>query len=171
MGWVHQGSGRSRSSQVPVATRSRPNPNKSSSLDKKFMESFLEVTNSASPLLVMLLVLCWYRHLSAIAANDESILSNTNGVPGFPPKKATYSCIQMNGKANQRIIDVAASRLDIPSDKVISNLANYGNTSAASIPLTLDEAVRSGKVKTGDIIATSGFGAGLTWGSTIVKWG
>jgi hypothetical protein len=43
---------------VPVATRSRPNPNKSSSLDKKFMESFLEVTNSASPLLVMLLVLC-----------------------------------------------------------------------------------------------------------------
>ncbi|NP_001147105.1 3-oxoacyl-[acyl-carrier-protein] synthase III, chloroplastic [Zea mays] len=146
------------------------------------------------------------KHLSAIAANDESILSNTNGVPGFPPKKATYSCIQMNGKevfrfavrcvpqsiekalqeaglpassidwlllhqANQRIIDAAASRLDIPSDKVISNLANYGNTSAASIPLALDEAVRSGKVKTGDIIAASGFGAGLTWGSAIVKWG
>ncbi|RLM64851.1 3-oxoacyl-[acyl-carrier-protein] synthase III, chloroplastic [Panicum miliaceum] len=146
------------------------------------------------------------KHLNAVTSNDESILSNTNGVPGFPPKKATYSCIQMNGKevfrfavrcvpqsiekaleeaglpassidwlllhqANQRIIDAAASRLDIPSDKVISNLANYGNTSAASIPLALDEAVRSGKVKTGDIIAASGFGAGLTWGSAIIKWG
>ena len=65
-------------------------------------------------------------------------------------------------QANQRIIDAAASRLDIPSDKVISNLANYGNTSAASIPLALDEAVHSGKVKTGDIIAASGFGARLT---------
>ncbi|XP_062185542.1 beta-ketoacyl-[acyl-carrier-protein] synthase III, chloroplastic-like [Phragmites australis] len=146
------------------------------------------------------------KYLNAATLNDESILANTNGGPGFPPKKATYSCIQMNGKevfrfavrcvpqsiekaleeaglpassidwlllhqANQRIIDAAASRLDIPSDKVISNLANYGNTSAASIPLALDEAVRSGKVKTGDIIAASGFGAGLTWGSAIVKWG
>lgn len=73
-------------------------------------------------------------------------------------------------QANQRIIDAAASRLDIPSDKVISNLANYGNTSAASIPLALDEAVRAGKVKAGDVIAASGFGAGLTWGSAIVKW-
>jgi 3-oxoacyl-[acyl-carrier-protein] synthase-3 len=61
--------------------------------------------------------------------------------------------------------------LSIPSEKVLSNLANYGNTSAASIPLALDEAVRGGKVKTGDIIAASGFGAGLTWGSAIVKWG
>jgi len=74
-------------------------------------------------------------------------------------------------QANQRIIDAAATRLSIPSEKVISNLANYGNTSAASIPLALDEAVRGGKVKAGDIIAASGFGAGLTWGSAIVKWG
>ncbi|KAJ1273104.1 hypothetical protein BS78_06G254900 [Paspalum vaginatum] len=146
------------------------------------------------------------KYLNAGTSNDESILSNTNGIPGFPPTKATYSCIQMNGKevfrfavrcvpqsiekaleeaglpassidwlllhqANQRIIDAVATRLDIPSDKVISNLANYGNTSAASIPLALDEAVRSGKVKAGDTIAASGFGAGLTWGSAIVKWG
>lgn len=58
----------------------------------------------------------------------------------------------------------------MPSDKVISNLANYGNTSAASIPLALDEAVRSGKVQAGNTIATSGFGAGVTWGSAIVRW-
>uniref|UniRef100_A0A0D9WA84 beta-ketoacyl-[acyl-carrier-protein] synthase III n=1 Tax=Leersia perrieri TaxID=77586 RepID=A0A0D9WA84_9ORYZ len=146
------------------------------------------------------------KHLNCVSSNIESILSKTNGVPSFPPKKATFSRIEMNGKevfrfavrcvpqsiekaleeaglpassidwlllhqANQRIIDAAASRLDIPSDKVISNLANYGNTSAASIPLALDEAVRAGKVKAGDVIAASGFGAGLTWGSAILKWG
>jgi 3-oxoacyl-[acyl-carrier-protein] synthase-3 len=74
-------------------------------------------------------------------------------------------------QANQRILDAVAQRLNIPEHKVISNLANYGNTSAASIPLALDEAVRQGKIKTGDIIVTSGFGAGLTWGAAIFQWG
>lgn len=73
-------------------------------------------------------------------------------------------------QANQRILDAVATRLEIPADRVISNLANYGNTSAASIPLALDEAVRSGKVKPGQTLATSGFGAGLTWGSAIIRW-
>ncbi|KAL0302238.1 UNVERIFIED_CONTAM: 3-oxoacyl-[acyl-carrier-protein] synthase 3 A, chloroplastic [Sesamum angustifolium] len=74
-------------------------------------------------------------------------------------------------QANQRIIDAVAARLQLPSERVISNLANYGNTSAASIPLALDEAVRNGKVKAGHKIATAGFGAGLTWGSAIIRWG
>uniref|UniRef100_P49245 Beta-ketoacyl-[acyl-carrier-protein] synthase III B, chloroplastic n=1 Tax=Cuphea wrightii TaxID=35942 RepID=FABH2_CUPWR len=74
-------------------------------------------------------------------------------------------------QANQRIIDAVATRLEVPQERVISNLANYGNTSAASIPLALDEAVRGGKVKAGHLIATAGFGAGLTWGSAIVRWG
>ncbi|KAK6151446.1 hypothetical protein DH2020_014081 [Rehmannia glutinosa] len=74
-------------------------------------------------------------------------------------------------QANQRIIDAVATRLEFPSERVISNLANYGNTSAASIPLALDEAVRSGKVQAGHTIATAGFGAGLTWGSAIIRWG
>jgi 3-oxoacyl-[acyl-carrier-protein] synthase III len=74
-------------------------------------------------------------------------------------------------QANQRILDAVAQRLKIPPEKVISNLAQYGNTSAASIPLALDEAVRQGKVKVGDVIASAGFGAGLTWGATIFKWG
>lgn len=64
-----------------------------------------------------------------------------------------------------------ANKLELPSEKVISNLANYGNTSSASIPLALDESVRSGKIKAGQIIAASGFGAGLTWGSAIFQWG
>ena len=74
-------------------------------------------------------------------------------------------------QANQRILDAAAQRLKIPSDKVISNLANYGNTSAASIPIALDEAVRQGKIQEGNTIAACGFGAGLTWGAAVFKWG
>ncbi|MEA5534220.1 beta-ketoacyl-ACP synthase III [Crocosphaera sp. XPORK-15E] len=74
-------------------------------------------------------------------------------------------------QANQRIIDAVASRLKIPAEKVIANLDEYGNTSAASIPIALDEAVRQGKIKPGDIIASSGFGAGLTWGAAIFRWG
>lgn len=74
-------------------------------------------------------------------------------------------------QANQRIMDAVAKRLNLPENKVISNLARYGNTSAASIPIALNEAVRDGKIQVGDIIACSGFGAGLTWGAAILQWG
>jgi 3-oxoacyl-[acyl-carrier-protein] synthase-3 len=74
-------------------------------------------------------------------------------------------------QANQRILDAVAQRLKIPDHNVISNMAEYGNTSAASIPLALDIQVRQGRVKTGDIIAAAGFGAGLSWGATIFAWG
>ncbi|WP_008311280.1 beta-ketoacyl-ACP synthase 3 [Leptolyngbya sp. PCC 6406] len=74
-------------------------------------------------------------------------------------------------QANQRILDAVADRMGIPSERVISNMARYGNTSAASIPIALDEAVRSGRIKAGDVIASSGFGAGLTWGAAIFEWG
>lgn len=74
-------------------------------------------------------------------------------------------------QANQRILDAVAQRLGIPSHKVMSNMARYGNTSAASIPLALDEYVQAGKVNPGDVIAAAGFGAGLTWGAAIFRWG
>lgn len=74
-------------------------------------------------------------------------------------------------QANQRILDAVADRLGIPAEKVVSNMAEYGNTSAASIPLALDEAVRNGKIKPGDTIASAGFGAGLSWGAAIFQWG
>jgi 3-oxoacyl-[acyl-carrier-protein] synthase III len=74
-------------------------------------------------------------------------------------------------QANQRIMDAVASRLKMPSEKVISNLVEYGNTSAASIPIALDEAVRAGKIQAGHTVAISGFGAGLTWGASIFRWG
>lgn len=74
-------------------------------------------------------------------------------------------------QANIRIMETVAKRLGVPMEKVITNLSKYGNTSAGSIPLALDEAVRTGKVKKGDIIACAGFGAGLSWGSAIIRWG
>jgi 3-oxoacyl-[acyl-carrier-protein] synthase-3 len=74
-------------------------------------------------------------------------------------------------QANQRITEAIAKRLNIAEHKIISNLANYGNTSAASIPIALDEWVRQGKIQPNDTIAASGFGAGLTWGAAIFRWG
>ena len=74
-------------------------------------------------------------------------------------------------QANQRILDAVADRLGVPSERVVSNMTNHGNTSAASIPLALDDVVRAGQVESGDVIATAGFGAGLTWGSAIFQWG
>lgn len=73
-------------------------------------------------------------------------------------------------QANIRIIESAARRLDLPEERVFVNLDRYGNTSAASIPLALDEAARSGHIQTGDIVVTVGFGAGLTWGANVIQW-
>lgn len=74
-------------------------------------------------------------------------------------------------QANQRILDAVADRLGVPAERVVSNMARHGNTSAASIPIALDEAVRADNIKAGDVIATAGFGAGLTWGAAIIQWG
>jgi 3-oxoacyl-[acyl-carrier-protein] synthase-3 len=73
-------------------------------------------------------------------------------------------------QANQRILDAVAERFAIPQERVLSNLASYGNTSAATIPLMLDEAVKDGRVRPGDLIASSGFGAGLSWGGALFRW-
>ncbi|MFZ4639356.1 MAG: beta-ketoacyl-ACP synthase 3 [Nodosilinea sp.] len=74
-------------------------------------------------------------------------------------------------QANQRILDAVADRLQVAPERVLSNMADHGNTSAASIPLALDEAVRAGRIQVGDTIAAAGFGAGVTWGSAIFQWG
>lgn len=73
-------------------------------------------------------------------------------------------------QANQRILDAAAQRLKLPPERVVSNLAKYGNTSAASIPIALDEAVRKGDIQSGDVLAMAGFGAGLTMAAAIIRW-
>ncbi|MEB3235555.1 MAG: beta-ketoacyl-ACP synthase III [Cyanobacteriota bacterium] len=73
-------------------------------------------------------------------------------------------------QANQRILDAVAERFAVPHERVLSNLAHYGNTSAATIPLMLDEAVRDGRVQPGHLLASSGFGAGLSWGAALLRW-
>lgn len=74
-------------------------------------------------------------------------------------------------QANIRIIEKAAERMGLSMSKVFVNLERYGNTSAASIPLALDEAVRAGRVYNGSLVVLVGFGAGLTWGANVLRWG
>ena len=73
-------------------------------------------------------------------------------------------------QANMRIIETIQDRLEIPKCKFYNNLQYYGNTSAASIPIALDEAYRKGLVKHNDLLLLLAFGAGLTWGSTLLRW-
>jgi len=71
---------------------------------------------------------------------------------------------------NARIIESAAKRLNLPAEKVFINISEYGNTSAASVPIAFDECVRKGKIKRGDIVVLVAFGAGLTWGANIIEF-
>ncbi|GKB72293.1 3-oxoacyl-[acyl-carrier-protein] synthase 3 A, chloroplastic-like protein [Tanacetum coccineum] len=131
------------------------------------------------------------RYVGAHMKRNETSHVTGGSSLGFFPSHTSISHIQMNGQEVFRFVvkvvpqtieaslanaGLRLSEIDwllvhqFPKDRVISNLENYGNTSAASIPLALDEAVQSGDVKEGDTIMTVGFGAGLTWGSTIVRW-
>lgn len=73
-------------------------------------------------------------------------------------------------QANIRILNHAVEALGIPQEKVFNNLCKYGNTSAASVPLALDEAARAGRINKGDVVLMCGFGAGLTWGTGLFRW-
>lgn len=84
-------------------------------------------------------------------------------------KPADIDCYILH-QANYRIIQSIAKKLELPPDLFPSNLNRYGNTSAASIPVLLDETNKAGRFKKGDMILLAGFGAGLTWGSAILKW-
>ncbi len=73
-------------------------------------------------------------------------------------------------QANQRITDAVASRLNLPEEKVYSNIAEHGNTSSASIPIALDECIQSGKIKEGSLVLLTSFGGGATWGATVIRF-
>src|ERR671935_2757170 len=73
-------------------------------------------------------------------------------------------------QANARIIEAAAKRLGVNGDVMVNNIANYGNTSTASIPLALKEALAAGRLERGDHLVLVGFGAGLTWGACVIEW-
>jgi 3-oxoacyl-[acyl-carrier-protein] synthase-3 len=73
-------------------------------------------------------------------------------------------------QANQRIIDSAARSLDIPLERFVTNIERYGNTSTASIPIAMCEAIEAGRLNPGDRVVVVGFGAGLTWGAALIEW-
>ncbi len=84
--------------------------------------------------------------------------------------KASQLSLLIPHQANIRIIQATAKRLGLPMEKVMVNIEKYGNTSSASIPIALDEALTSGRIRKGDYILLEAFGAGLTWGSSLIRW-
>jgi 3-oxoacyl-[acyl-carrier-protein] synthase-3 len=94
-------------------------------------------------------------------------LSLSLAAAGLPPSAVDWYVLH---QANQRILDAVAQRLEVDDSRMVSTIARYGNTSAASIPLALDSAVRSGAIQPGQLLGFAGFGAGLTWATAVVRW-
>ncbi|HZK57800.1 MAG TPA: beta-ketoacyl-ACP synthase III [Clostridia bacterium] len=102
----------------------------------------------------------------AVRTMSKSALEIIKGV-GYNIEDVDY---MIPHQANIRIIEAVAKKINLAMDKVYVNLNDYGNMSVASIPVALDEAVKKGSVKAGDIIILVAFGGGLTWGSSVIKW-
>jgi 3-oxoacyl-[acyl-carrier-protein] synthase-3 len=98
--------------------------------------------------------------VESATATLERAGCTTNEVAWFVPHQA-----------NLRIIETAAKKLGLPRERTVVNIDRYGNTSAASIPLALAEAADDGRIKEGDLVLLSGFGAGMTWASALLRWG
>jgi 3-oxoacyl-[acyl-carrier-protein] synthase III len=102
----------------------------------------------------------------AVHRMPEAVLEVLGDV-GLTPKDID---IFIPHQANQRITELVMRRLELPEDKVVSNIGEYGNTTAASIPLALDESVRNGRVSAGKLVCLAAFGAGFTWGAALIRW-
>ncbi|MEE9189339.1 MAG: beta-ketoacyl-ACP synthase III [Candidatus Neomarinimicrobiota bacterium] len=98
-------------------------------------------------------------------ADISADILRKNGIAGEDIK------IFIPHQANKRIIDAAAKRCKIPEERVLINIDRYGNTTAATIPIGLDEVYERGDLNENDIILLAAFGAGFTWGSTLIRWG
>lgn len=98
------------------------------------------------------------------------IVEGVNKVLAKAGKKIEDIDLLIPHQANTRIIDHAVDKLGLSPKKVCVNIQRTGNTSAATIPIALDEAVRSGQVKSGNLIVAIGFGGGLTWGANVIRW-
>ena len=102
----------------------------------------------------------------AVRALPEAILEALNA-NGLKPEQIDHVIAH---QANLRIIESVMDRLDLPMERCWLNIAKYGNTSSASLPTTLDEANRAGRLKPGELIAMMAIGAGMAWGSALVRW-
>ena len=105
-----------------------------------------------------------FRH--AVANISAAIIASADAA-GIPVSEIDWF---VPHQANQRILDGTAKKLGIPPEKVISTVALHGNTSAASVPLALETAVRDGRIKRGDLIMLEAMGGGFTWGSALIRW-
>ena len=117
-------------------------------------------------------------HLDKIFMEGREVFKFAVKIQGEATEKVLAKCglttadvdLVVPHQANIRIIDSAVNRLGLPPDKFFVNLHKYGNTSGASIPLAIDEALDAGRIKKGDTIVVVGFGAGLTWAAGVMKW-
>jgi len=98
-------------------------------------------------------------------ADVSAQIMERNGVDGTDLK------LFIPHQANKRIIDAAANRCNISEDKVLINIDRYGNTTAGTIPIGIDEAYENGQLQKGDLLLLAAFGAGFSWGSTLIRWG
>jgi 3-oxoacyl-[acyl-carrier-protein] synthase-3 len=105
-----------------------------------------------------------FKHAVRAMGDAAAAALNHNGVT------ADDLALLIPHQANRRIIEATGKRIGLPEEKIFVNLHKYGNTSAASIPLALDEANREGRIKTGDLILLDAFGGGFTYGSALLKW-
>ena len=99
--------------------------------------------------------------------NISDVIEETIEVAGLSPGDIDWF---VPHQANQRILDGTARRVGIAPEKVVSTIADHGNTSAASVPLALDVARRDGRIKPGDLVLLEAMGGGLTWGAALVRW-
>jgi 3-oxoacyl-[acyl-carrier-protein] synthase-3 len=105
-----------------------------------------------------------FRH--AVAELAEAALTVLDK-GGFDPGELDWL---VPHQANKRIIDAVGKRLQLPADKVITTVDRHANTSAASIPLALNEAVEDGRIEEGDLVVASAMGGGFSWGATLIRW-
>ncbi|MBI4844534.1 MAG: ketoacyl-ACP synthase III [Nitrospirae bacterium] len=97
----------------------------------------------------------------------ERLVTDTLHADGLKPSQLS---LLIPHQANIRIINATAERLGLPMEKVFVNLQKYGNTSSASIPIAIDEALKAGRINEGDYVLLEAFGSGLTWASALIKW-
>lgn len=114
-----------------------------------------------------------YIHMEGQGVFKSAVKAMGDAATNILEKTGTASrdiSLMIPHQANIRIIEATAKRIKLPMNRVFVNIQKYGNTSAASVPIALDEAVREGKIKSGDKIVLVAFGAGFTWGSALIEW-
>lgn len=105
-----------------------------------------------------------FRHA---VVNLASVMQESLAAAGLQPGDVDWV---VPHQANARILDATARKLDLPAEKVIITVDQHANTSAASVPLALDTAVRDGRIKQGDLLVLEAMGGGFTWGAAVVRF-